>query len=115
MNTHPTAVKLDSFSFVAKKKAEGKIKHIGFSFHASPELLEEMCIRDRDSWNGKIQPCFSVWNPGKNTGRQEPVQSLPLRRHCPVQNCRAVKFPPKWKKDVYKRQGFDCRWGKPAC
>ena len=32
--------KYDSFKFIADKKKEGKIKHIGFSFHGMPELLE---------------------------------------------------------------------------
>ena len=34
--------KYDSFKFIAEKKKEGKIKHIGFSFHDSPEMLEEI-------------------------------------------------------------------------
>ena len=41
-NTIGNARKYDSFKFVADKKKEGKIKHIGFSFHDSPELLEEV-------------------------------------------------------------------------
>lgn len=36
------ARKYDSFKFVADKKKEGKVKHIGFSFHDTPELLEEV-------------------------------------------------------------------------
>ena len=31
-----------SFEFIAQKKAEGKIRHIGFSFHDTPELLEQI-------------------------------------------------------------------------
>ena len=34
--------KYDSFKFLAEKKKEGKIRHIGFSFHDGPELLEEV-------------------------------------------------------------------------
>lgn len=34
--------KTKSFEFIAQKKAEGKIKHIGFSFHDTPELLEQI-------------------------------------------------------------------------
>ncbi len=33
---------LDCFNWGLKKKEEGKIKHFGFSFHGSPELLEEI-------------------------------------------------------------------------
>ena len=35
------AENLHAFDFVKKLKAEGKAKHIGFSFHGSPELLEK--------------------------------------------------------------------------
>lgn len=31
-----------SFEFIARKQAEGKIRHIGFSFHDTPELLEQI-------------------------------------------------------------------------
>ncbi len=41
-NTIGNARKFDTFKFVADKKKEGKIKHVGFSFHDGPELLEEV-------------------------------------------------------------------------
>ena len=34
--------KIDSFSFVNKKKSEGKIKHLGISCHDKPEFLEKI-------------------------------------------------------------------------
>ena len=34
--------KTKAFEFIAQKKAEGKIRHIGFSFHDTPELLERI-------------------------------------------------------------------------
>ena len=39
-NNYDTYVKYDCFDWCMKKKAEGKIRHFGFSFHGSPELLE---------------------------------------------------------------------------
>ena len=39
-NNYDTYVKYDCFDWCMKRKAEGKIKHFGFSFHGSPELLE---------------------------------------------------------------------------
>lgn len=36
------AKKLDAFSFIQKKKTEGKIRKIGFSFHDTAELLDEI-------------------------------------------------------------------------
>ena len=39
---YDTYVKYDCFSWGIKKREEGKIKHFGFSFHGSPELLVEI-------------------------------------------------------------------------
>ena len=39
---YDTYVKYDCFDWCMKRKAEGKIKHFGFSFHGSPELLKEI-------------------------------------------------------------------------
>lgn len=41
-NNYDTYVKYDCFKWGLQKKAEGKIKHFGFSYHGSPELLEEI-------------------------------------------------------------------------
>ena len=41
-NTMPNVKKYDPFKFVAEKKKEGKVKHIGFSFHDTADLLEEI-------------------------------------------------------------------------
>ncbi|RAP48304.1 MAG: hypothetical protein BZ135_00865 [Methanosphaera sp. rholeuAM6] len=39
--THHAVYDFDSFEFVRQKKREGKIKHMGFSFHDEPEALVE--------------------------------------------------------------------------
>ena len=36
------AKKMDAFSFIQKKKEEGKIRNIGFSFHDTADLLDEI-------------------------------------------------------------------------
>lgn len=41
-NNYDTYVKYDCFKWGMQKKEEGKIKHFGFSYHGSPELLEEI-------------------------------------------------------------------------
>ncbi len=41
-NTMPNVEKYDPFKFIAEKKKQGKIKHIGFSFHDNAELLEKI-------------------------------------------------------------------------
>ena len=41
-NNYDVHVKYDTFNWCMKRKEEGKIRHLGFSFHGSPELLEEV-------------------------------------------------------------------------
>ena len=41
-SNYDTYVKYDCFSWGVKMKEAGKIRHFGFSFHGSPELLEEI-------------------------------------------------------------------------
>ena len=41
-NNYDTYVKYDCFSWGVQKKQEGKIRHFGFSFHGTPELLVEI-------------------------------------------------------------------------
>ena len=39
---------MDGWGFIARKKAEGRIRHIGFSFHDSSDLLAEIRERHRE-------------------------------------------------------------------
>lgn len=39
---YKTAQKFDSFAFVLKKKEEGKVKNMGFSYHDNADLLDEI-------------------------------------------------------------------------
>lgn len=41
-NVYEKCRKYDAFGFVARKKADGKIRQVGMSFHDTPELLEEI-------------------------------------------------------------------------
>ena len=41
-SNYDTYVKYDCFDWCMKQKAEGKIRHFGFSFHGSPEMLEKI-------------------------------------------------------------------------
>ena len=41
-SNYDTYVKYDCFNWGLKMKEEGRIKHIGFSYHGSPELLEKI-------------------------------------------------------------------------
>lgn len=54
----------DLWEFVKEKKAEGKIKHYGFSFHSTPEELEEILKAHPDAEFVQLQINYADWeNP----------------------------------------------------
>lgn len=54
----------DMWEFVREKKAEGKIKHYGFSFHSTPEELEEILEAHPDAEFVQLQINYADWeNP----------------------------------------------------
>ena len=54
----------DLWDFVREKKTEGKIKHYGFSFHSTPEELEEILITHPDAEFIQLQLNYADWeNP----------------------------------------------------
>lgn len=55
------AEEIHAFDFVARKKAEGKIRHIGFSFHDSAEVLEEFLTRHPDMEYVQLQINYADW------------------------------------------------------
>ena len=54
----------DMWRFVQEKKAERKIKHVGFSFHSTPEELEEILKRHPEMEFVQLQINYADWeNP----------------------------------------------------
>ena len=54
----------DCFAWGLKKKAEGKIKHIGFSFHSTPEELEAILQAHPEAEFVQLQINYADWeNP----------------------------------------------------
>ena len=54
----------DLWSFVQEKKQEGLIKHVGFSFHSTPEELEEILKADPEMEFVQLQINYADWeNP----------------------------------------------------
>lgn len=54
--------KYDCFNWAMQKKAEGKIKHFGFSYHGSPELLEKVLDKHPEVEFVQIQLNYADWN-----------------------------------------------------
>lgn len=52
----------DMWSFVQEKKAEGLIKHVGFSFHATPEELEELLKNHPEMEFVQLQINYADWD-----------------------------------------------------
>lgn len=57
-----TAEKFDAFSFLEKKKAEGKIKQIGFSYHDGAELLDEILTKHPEVDFVQLQINYIDWD-----------------------------------------------------
>lgn len=52
------------WEFVQEKKKEGKIKHVGFSFHSTPEELEEILKKHPEAEFVQLQINYADWeNP----------------------------------------------------
>ena len=67
VSNYHTVSKLDSFQFIMQKKAEGKIKHIGFSFHDTPELLDDILAAHPETEFVQLQINYLDW---ENAGIQ---------------------------------------------
>lgn len=58
---YKTAQRLGSFDFIAGKKAEGKIRHIGFSFHDNAVLLDEILTAHPEMEFVQLQLNYLDW------------------------------------------------------
>ena len=60
----------DGWGFIARKKAEGKIRHIGFSFHDDSKLLEQILKDHPDMEFVQLQINYIDWDsPSIESGR----------------------------------------------
>ncbi len=107
----------DMWSFVKEKKEEGLIKHIGFSFHSTPEELEEILIAHPEAEFVQLQINYADWeNPaiqskgvyemarkyGKEVVIMEPVKGGTLAD------------PPQVVKDVFDQSGENASYASWA-
>lgn len=64
LETSEKAERLGAWEFMKKRKAEGRIKHYGFSFHDTPEHLDEILTRHPDAEFIQLQINYLDWeNP----------------------------------------------------
>lgn len=73
--TIETVKKFNLYDFIAKKKAEGKIKHIGFSFHDSNEVLNEFAAAYE--WDFvQLQINYWDWEEDEAKSQYETLEKL---------------------------------------
>ncbi len=63
------AERLNCFEFVMQKKAEGKVRHFGFSFHDSAELLDEILTAHPEVEFVQLQINYLDWDSEKVQSR----------------------------------------------
>lgn len=57
----PKYEKYDAFGWLLEKKAQGLVKHVGFSFHDTPELLDEILTKHPEMEFVQIQLNYLDW------------------------------------------------------
>ncbi|WP_313339166.1 aldo/keto reductase [Sedimentibacter sp.] len=73
--TIETVKKFNLYDFIANKKAEGKIKHIGFSFHDSNEVLKEFAAAYK--WDFvQLQINYWDWEEDEAKAQYETIEKL---------------------------------------
>ena len=60
--SYPKYEKFDCFNWLLDKKAKGLVKHAGFSFHDTPELLDEILTRHPEMEFVQIQLNYLDWD-----------------------------------------------------
>lgn len=62
--------RLDCFGFAMQKKAEGKVKHVGFSFHDSAEVLDQILTEHPEAEFVQLQLNYLDWEDEKVQSRK---------------------------------------------
>ena len=94
-----TYEKLDCFSWGLQKKAEGKIRHFGFSFHGSPEYLEQVLDVHPEVEFVQIQLNYADWeNPVVRSGKLYKIlhsRNIPMIIMEPVKGGTLARLAPE--------------------
>ena len=81
-NNYDTYVKYDCFNWGVQKRAEGRIKHFGFSYHGTPELLVKIVDSHPEIEFVQIQLNYADWdNPLVHSGELYKILS---ERNIPI-------------------------------
>lgn len=67
---YKTVKRLGCFEFAMQKKAEGKVKHVGFSFHDSADVLDEILTDHPEAEFVQLQLNYLDWEDAKVQSRK---------------------------------------------
>ena len=94
-----TYEKLDCYRWGLQKKAEGKIRHFGFSFHGSPEYLEKILDAHPEVEFVQIQLNYADWeNPVVRSGKLYEIlhaRNIPMIIMEPVKGGTLARLTPE--------------------
>lgn len=68
-SSYPKAEDFHAFEFVQQLKAEGKVKHLGFSFHGDAKLLEEILTKHPEMEYVQLQLNYLDWEDAQVQSR----------------------------------------------
>ncbi len=81
-DNYRTAQNLGTFDFVARKKEEGRVRHMGFSFHDTPELLDQILTDHPEAEFVQLQLNYLDWDSAGVQSRR--CHEVALRHGKPV-------------------------------
>ena len=97
---YETYEKFDCFRWGMEKNAEGKIKHFGFSYHGTPELLEQVLDKHPEVEFVQIQLNYADWNNQVvHSGRLYEIlreRNIPIIVMEPVKGGMLANLQPEW-------------------
>ncbi|NCB92579.1 MAG: 4Fe-4S dicluster domain-containing protein [Clostridia bacterium] len=98
-NNYETYEKYNCFEWAMKKKEEGKIRHFGFSYHGSPELLIKVLDKHPEVEFVQIQLNYADWdNPVVQSGKLYQIlheREIPIIVMEPVKGGTLANMEPK--------------------
>ena len=96
-SAYETVQKIDAFGFIEKKKKEGKIRRIGFSFHDTPEVLDKILTEHPETEFVQLQINYLDWNDpsiqAKNCYDVATAHHVPVMVMEPVKGGTLVRLP----------------------
>lgn len=105
---YETCMKLNAFDFGREMRKQGKIKKLGFSFHDTPELLDEILIANPDMDFVLLQINYIDWNnPGVQSRRCYETarkHKVPVMVMEPIKGGNLATVPPEAEKLMKKLQ-----------